>query len=124
MKIKRGDKVLVLTGDYRPQGDEAKKPTPRVVQQVLDGGEKVIVEGVNLVYKHVKRGHPKSPQGGRLRMEKPIHSSNVQFFCDKCQKGVRLGMRYLEDGSKERFCRKCKTSVGQVSPPRAAHAKK
>src|SRR5262249_53700547 len=86
-------------------------------------GEKVIVEGVNLVYKHVKRGHPKSPQGGRLRMEKPIHSSNVQFFCDKCQKGVKLGLRYLEDGSKERFCRKCKTSAGQVSPPRAAHAK-
>lgn len=115
MKIKRGDSVVVISGDD-------KGSTPRTVQQVLAGGEKVVVEGVNLVYKHVKRGHPKSPQGGRLRMEKPIQASNVMFHCGTCNQGVKLGLRYLENGSKERFCRKCNTAAGTVSPPRAAHA--
>ncbi len=115
MKIKRGDSVVVISGDD-------KSATPRTVQQVLAGGEKVVIEGVNLVYKHVKRGHPKSPQGGRLRMEKPIQASNIMYYCSTCNQGVRLGLRYLESGSKERFCRKCSTSAGTVSPPRAAHA--
>lgn len=116
MKIKRGDMVLVVAGDD-------KSDTPRLVEQVLDGGQKVVIEGVNLVYKHVRRGHPKSPQGGRLRMEKPIQSSNVMYYCSACNTGVKLGLRYTDDGAKERFCRKCSKTVGQVSPARAAHAK-
>ncbi|SFH70368.1 50S ribosomal protein L24 [Planctomicrobium piriforme] len=117
MKIKRGDMVVVIAGDDK--GD-----TPRVVQQVLAGGEKVVVDGVNLVYKHVKRGHPKSPQGGRLRMEKPIQSSNVMYYCSGCGRGVLLGLRFTADGGKERFCRKCKTTIGTVSPARKAHVGK
>ncbi len=117
MKIRRGDLVVVISGDD-------KSSSPRLVQQVIKGGEKVLVEGVNLVFKHVKRGHPKSPQGGRLRMEKPIHASNVMYYCGACSSPVRLGYRYLADGSKERFCRKCNTTVGQVSPGRAAYVVK
>lgn len=115
MKIKRGDLVVVTSGDD-------KQDTPKPVQQVLDGGSKVIIEGVNLVYKHVKRGHPKSPQGGRLRMEKPIQSSNVMFYCGTCSKGVKLGYRYNAAGEKERYCRKCSTSVGVVSPAREKYS--
>lgn len=115
MKIKRGDHVVVIAGDYK--GD-----TPRLVEQVLDNGQKVVVEGVNLVYKHVRRGHPKSPQGGRLRKEMPIQSSNVMYYCSSCNKGVKLGLRYTANGAKERFCRSCQKTVGQVSPPRPAHA--
>lgn len=117
MKIKRGDMVVIVAGDDRSD-------IPKPVQQVLDGGNKVVIEGVNLVYKHVRRGHPKSPQGGRLRMEKPIQSSNIMYYCSSCNRGVRLGLRYTAEGAKERFCRKCKKTVGQVSPPRAAHVKK
>lgn len=116
MKIKRGDQVIVTTGK------QAAK-TPRLVEQVLDGGEKVIIEGINLVYKHVRRGHPKSPQGGRLRMEKPISSSNILYYCSGCSKGVKLGLRYSADGAKERFCRKCGKSAGAVSPARKTYAK-
>ena len=115
MKIKRGDMVVVVSGND-------KSNTPRLLQSVLDGGNKVVVDGVNLVYKHVKRGHPKSPQGGRLRLEKPINSSNIMYFCSTCGQGVKLGYRYLEDGSKERFCRKCEKSVGQTSPARKQYA--
>lgn len=117
MKIKRGDMVVVTAGDDRTD-------IPKLVTQVLEGGKKVVLEGVNLVFKHVRRGHPKSPQGGRLRMEKAIQSSNVMFYCNGCSKGVKLGLRYTPEGGKERFCRKCQTTVSQVSPPRAAYAKK
>ena len=83
MKIKRGDMVVVVAGDDRSD-------IPKLVQQVIDGGQKVVIEGVNLVYKHVKRGHPKSPQGGRLRMEKAIQSSNIQYFCSSCNSAARF----------------------------------
>lgn len=111
MKIKRGDLVLVTAGDD-------KSDVPKTVQQVVANGQKVVIEGVNLVYKHVKRGHPKSPQGGRLRMEKPIQSSNVVYYCSSCNKGSKLGYRYNESGEKERFCRKCSTTIDVVSPAR------
>ena len=57
---------------------------------VVQGGTKVLVEGVNRVYKHVRRGHPKSPQGGRLSREMPIDISNVLLYCNSCGRGVRL----------------------------------
>ena len=72
----------------------------------------MLVEGVNRVYKHVKRGHPKSPQGGRLSREMPIDISNVLLYCDACSRGVRIGYRYEADGSKVRHCKKCNKSLG------------
>ena len=95
MKIKRGDQVVVISGVHA--GD-----SPRRVTEVIDGGEKLLVEGVNLVFRHVKRGHP---------------------YCDKCQKGVRLGYRFTADGSKERFCKKCSAAAGTIAPSRKSHAK-
>lgn len=111
MKIKKGDKVVVISGDEAADA-------PRTVSEVLDGGQKVVVEGVNVVQRHVKRGHPKSPQGGRLRFEKAIQASNVMFYCEACKKPVRIGFRFVADGSKERFCKACKASAGKVSPAR------
>lgn len=116
MKIKRGDSVQVISGDYA-------STTPRRVLQVLDGGKKLLVEGVNRVYKHVRRGHPKSPQGGRLQLEKPIDRSNVLLYCDSCKRGTRTGFRYREDGGKERYCKACGTGAGTVSPAKARYVK-
>ena len=82
---------------------------------------KALVEGVARVYKHVRRSQ-KHPQGGRLSKEMPVQLSNLQFFCDTCGKPTRLGARFLKDGSKERFCRKCNSGVGQIAPAKAAHA--
>ena len=103
---------------------EDSGPTPRKVQRLIDGGKKLVVEGVNRVYKHVKRGHPKSPQGGRLSLEMPIDASNVLVYCSSCGKGVRVGFAYREDGTKYRFCRKCKADMGAIGKPRARYAKK
>ncbi|NOX53047.1 MAG: 50S ribosomal protein L24 [Planctomycetes bacterium] len=117
MRIRSGDSVVVIAGD-----DAA--PGPRKVLQVLDGGRKVIVEGVNRVYKHVRRGHPKSPQGGRLELELPIDASNCLLYCSSCTQGVRVGYRYDSEGRKERYCKKCGTRIGEAGPPKARYAKK
>jgi large subunit ribosomal protein L24 len=115
MKIKRGDMVAVIAGDDAGG-------SPRKVLQVLDEGRKVVVEGVNRVYKHVKRGHPKSPQGGRLSLEMPIDISNVLLYCNACGRGVRVGYSYKADGTKVRQCRKCRAELGTVGPPKARYA--
>lgn len=115
MRIKQGDMVVVTTGD--DAGSQPKK-----VLEVLEGGRMLLVEGVNRVYKHVKRGHPKSPQGGRLSMEKAIDAAKVLYHCSACNQGTRLGYRYTADGRKERHCKKCSASAGVISPPRPAYA--
>ena len=117
MKIRRGDSVVVISGDDLG-------PAPHRVIQVLGGGKKLLVEGVNRVYKHVRRGHPKSPQGGRLQLEMPIDSSNVMLYCGSCNKATRVGFRYRDDGSKERYCKLCDASLGAVSRPKARYARK
>jgi ribosomal protein L24 len=62
MRILKGDMVVVSAGD-----DRAKQP--RRVLRLVEGGARIVVEGVNRVYRHVRKGHPKSPQGGRLSVE-------------------------------------------------------
>ncbi len=94
----------------------------RVIQVDRAAG-KALVEGVARVYKHIRRSQ-KYPQGGRLSKEMPIQLSNVQYFCPSCSKATRLGARFLEDGSKERYCKKCGAAAGQIAPAKAAHAKK
>lgn len=116
MLIKEGDSVIVIAGQYR--GD-----TVRSVVQVDRERGKALVEGVNLVWKHVRRSQ-KYPQGGRLSKEMPVDISNLKYHCSSCNAGVRLGVRYLDDGSKERFCKKCGTANGKISPAKPAYAKK
>jgi large subunit ribosomal protein L24 len=84
---------------------------------------KVIVEGVNKVYKHVRRSQ-KNPQGGRLSKEMPIDVSNVMLICPKTNKPTRVGYRFLQDGAKERFAKRSGASLGVVAPARTAHQTK
>ena len=76
---------------------------------------KLVVEGINRVYKHVKRSQ-KNPQGGRLSKEMPVDPSNVQLVCEKCGAATRVGVRLATDGAKERYCKKCGAGNGQISP--------
>ena len=110
MKIKVGDTVKVIAGDER--GETGK------VIRVLTKKDKVVVEGVNKVFKHVRRSQ-KNPQGGRLNKEMPIQISNVLLFCSRCNSATRTGSRIAKDGSKERFCRKCSAGLGQLSPAKS-----
>ena len=113
MHIKVNDTVVILTGD--DQGQRGR------VMGVDHQAGKLLVEGVNRVYKHVRRSQ-KNPQGGRLSKEMPVQLSNVKLVCDRCGTGVRTGARYTSEGAKERFCRKCGTGLGQIAPPRPAYA--
>lgn len=115
MRIKVNDNVEVITGD--DQGQRGK------VLSVNHETSKVVVEGVNRVYKHVRRSQ-KNPQGGRLSKEMPVPISNVMLLCTKCGQRTRVGARYLDDGSKERFCKKCGAGLGEIAPARAKYAKK
>lgn len=115
MHIRVNDTVKVITG--------ADKAVEGKVLSVDHQKGKLIVEGVNRVYKHVRRSQ-RNPQGGRLSKEMPIQMSNVMWVCTSCGKPAKTGARYLDDGSKERYCKKCGKSGGEIAPPRAAYAKK
>ena len=114
MLIKAGDLVEVRTGNAK--GTRAKVLT---VRPGASGRTRLVVEGVNRVYRHIRRSQ-KNPQGGRLSKEMPIDASNVLFVCGGCGKATRLGARVAKDGGKVRFCRKCGAEQGTLRRPRAA----
>jgi large subunit ribosomal protein L24 len=115
MWIKVGDTVEVQAGDDR--GVRGK------VKEIDHDARKVTVEGVNRVYKHVRKSQ-RNPQGGRLSMEMPVQQANVAVVCGKCGKPSRMGARLLSDGSKERYCKKCGSGGGAIGRAKAAKAKK
>ena len=115
MHIKTDDIVKIISGEDK--GAEGK------VLRILRETDKVLVEGVNRVYRHVRRSQ-KNPQGGRLSKEMPVSVSNVMLICKSCGQPSRTGVRFADDGAKECFCKKCKATVRVLSSTRAAKAKK
>ena len=115
MRIKVDDMVEVIAGNYR--GERGK------VLSVDGKTGRIVVEGINRVYKHVRRSQ-RNPKGGRLSKEMPVDASNVMVVCPQTNQPTRVGFRYLEDGSKERYAMRSGASLGTVSPPRKAYANK
>ncbi len=114
MHIRVDDIVEIISGEDRLRA--------KVLKVLRDKG-KVVVEGANRVYRHVRRSQ-KNMQGGRLSIEMPISISNVMLVCTSCSQPARTGARFRPDGTKERYCKKCGAATGVLSPPRAAHAQK
>lgn len=112
MKIKVDDTVKVISG--------ADRDTTGKVLSVNHENGKVVVEGVNKVYKHVRRSQ-KNPQGGRLHKEMPIFASNVMVICPQTNTPTRVGYRYTEDGSKERYAKCSGASLGVLSGPNSKY---
>ena len=92
-KIRKGDQVIVLTGR-----DKGKRGT--VTQRVDD--ERIVVEGVNMVKKHVKPNPLKGTTGGVVDKTMPIHQSNVAIFNAATGKADRVGIKVLADGKRVR----------------------
>lgn len=113
MLIRTGDTVEVTAGNDRGMKS-------RVIKVDRSTG-KALVEGVNRVKKHIRRSQ-KYPQGGVLSKEMPVQLSNLKYVCTSCGAATRLGARFLDDGSKERYCKKCSASAGQIAPAKRAHA--
>ncbi len=95
--IKANDTVVVVSGDDKGKKGKVIKVSPK------EG--KVLVEGVNIVKKHVK---PRPPQenGGIVEVEGAMYTSKVQLYCDKCGKATRAAHK-TENGKKVRVCAKC-----------------
>lgn len=96
--VKTGDTVIVINGKNR--GKKGK------VMQVAPAEGKVIVEGVNVVTKHVK---PKKmgEQGGLIKAESALYASKVQLVCPKCSAATRVGHAIGKNNKKVRVCKKC-----------------
>ena len=96
--VKTGDTVVVLSG--KDKGKQGK------IMAVSPKEKKVIIEGVNIVSKHVK---PKraGQEGGIVKAEAAMYASKVQIVCSRCNKATRIGHKILDDKSKIRVCKKC-----------------
>ncbi len=97
LHVKSGDKVIVIQGSCR--GDSGK------VLQVSPSEEKVIIEGVNIVTKHVKPRKMGEP-GGIVKAEAALYACKVQVLCPKCGRPTRIGHAIGKDGKKVRVCKK------------------
>jgi len=98
VKIRKGDRVLVITGANR--GD-----TGRVIE--VDPRKQVArVEGIRMVKKHQKPDRARNQQGGVVEMEAPIHISNLKVIDPTTGKADRVGRKVLDDGTIVRFAKK------------------
>ena len=102
MRIRSGDTVLVIAG-------KEKGKTGRVDRQMTDK-DRVVVEGVNLVTRHM-RPRPGVRQSGRIQQEAPIHVSNLVLICNKCNQPTKPNSVRLETGVRVRGCPKCKEVI-------------
>jgi large subunit ribosomal protein L24 len=98
MKIRKGDRVVVLQGK-----DRGKEGTVTFAYPAQD---RVVVDGVNIAKKHQKPTR-QTQQGGIIDKEMPIPVSRVAIVCPGCGKPTRVGHRFEPDGTKVRICRKC-----------------
>jgi len=101
MKIKTGDTVLIISG-------KDKNKTGKVIE-VFPKDQRIMVEGVNIVKKHVK---PKrsGEKGQRVEVPRPFNVSNAKLICPKCKKPTRIGMKIIEN-RKYRLCKKCNQEI-------------
>ncbi|NLD74184.1 MAG: 50S ribosomal protein L24 [Chloroflexi bacterium] len=103
MKIKKGDTVEVLSGNY--------KGVRGTVNSVDPDSGRVVVSGVNIVKKHQRRTGDVRTQFGIIEREAPIRVSKVALVCPRCDKPSRVGFEVAEDGAKTRVCRRCNEAI-------------
>ncbi len=101
MKIKKGDKIVVIAG--KDNGREG------VVDRVYPKQGKIVVIGINMVKKHLKKTE-QTPQGGVADVPRALQVSNVLLKCPKCKKTTTVGYK-VEKGRKSRICKACKSKI-------------
>ena len=103
LRLKKGDKVVVLAGKDKGKHGEIVRMIPRELRAV--------VAGVNMIKRHTKPNPGKGVKGGIVEREASLHASNVQLVCPECGAQTRVGHKILGDGRKVRVCRKCEGVV-------------
>ncbi len=102
LNLRKGDKVELLKG--KDKGKSGK------VLMLADAGRRAVVEGVNIAKKHKKRRSEKETSGIK-EIPTSIDVSNLALFCNHCNKGVRYGVKVMDDKTKIRVCKKCKQPI-------------
>ena len=102
LKLKKGDLVQAVKGK-----DKGKKGK---VLRILPEAGRAIVEGINMLKKH-KRRTQKDQQGGVVSIEMPIALANIMYYCKQCNRPVKVGFALIKDGTKGRFCKRCKEAI-------------
>lgn len=98
LSVHKNDLVMVIAGK-----DKGKRG--KVLSVVPETGA-VVVERINIVKRHSRPGG-KTPHGGIVEKEAPLHVSNVMVVCSRCDRPVRTGRSFLADGRKVRVCKQC-----------------
>lgn len=101
-KIRKNDSVYVLAGKDRGKSGRVFRVSPNKGT--------ALVEGINYVKKHARKSQA-NPQGGIMQKENPIQLSNLALFCKTCNKPAHAGFSVLADGTKTRFCKRCKEAI-------------
>lgn len=101
MKLKQGDKVKVITGK--------NKGVEGTIERLYKKSNKVLLPGVNMYKKHVKKNE-QMPQGGVVDLPRPLDVSKVMLICPNCNKQTRVGYK-IEGENKSRFCKKCESAI-------------
>lgn len=102
LHVRRGDRVKVISGNY-------KGATGQVIRSEPDR-RRVVVDGVNMRKRH-RAPSPENPEGGIVTFEQPIHVSNVMLICPHCDEPSRTSTRRDADGTVERICKRCENPV-------------
>jgi large subunit ribosomal protein L24 len=106
MDIKRGDTVMVISGN--------EKGEVGTVQRVVPAENRLVVSGVNIVKKHqkpVSTGGRSKTQPGIIEYEAPIHASKVQVVCPHCHQPTRVGHDVNDNGKRVRVCKHCGADI-------------
>lgn len=106
MKVRKGDTVKILSGDHAGETG--------MVLKVDDEKGSVLVQGVNRVWKHLRRS-VEHPHGARIEKEAPMPLCKVMVVCPNCSKTTRVGFTRGKDGRKMRLCRHCKKPFGGIA---------
>lgn len=101
MKIKKNDKVKIIAG--KDKGKEGK------IIQILPKENLIVVEGLNLLVKHIKGA--KERPGQKIKFPCPLNASKVMLICPHCNKSVRVGFKSLNDKTKIRICKNCSETL-------------
>lgn len=101
-RIRKNDLIVVIAGKDKGKRGKVLSVTP------VTGA--VIVERINMVKRHSRPGG-KTPHGGIVEKEAPLHVSNVMVVCSRCDRPVRTGHSFLADGRKVRVCKQCGEAV-------------
>lgn len=113
MKVKLNDKVLVISG--KEKGKSGK------IMRIQSKNNKVVVEKLNMRTKHIKKTSTRP--GEKIHFEGAMAVSNVMVLCSSCSKPTRVGYKVLENGKKERVCKKCNQSLDASIAATATKAK-